>query len=160
MTSVHVHRYLHCPFSAAVELAEKAVARRDGFYLTPSPPLGERVRFAAASTTDTTDQARKHDALLIAWRPQTPHLFPDFRGAVTVRPQHRGAMLRLDGCYEPPFGLLGRVFDVFVGRSIAKQTMLQFLKDLAGDIEREYEKERRLHTTNGETHVQIHPVSH
>ena len=147
MTQLHISRYVDCPFSAAIELAEKAVSQRNGFYLTPSPPLVERVRFAAATTADATDDVRKHDALLIAWRPQTRGMFPDFRGVLTVRPERRGVRLRLDGQYEPPYGAPGSVFDFFVGRAIARRTMLRLLDEFAADIESEYDRERRTNKT-------------
>ena len=160
MTKVAVHRHVSCPFSATMEFAEKAIARRNGLYLTPSPPLGERVRFAATSASDTTDLVRKHDALLIAWRPQTHGLFPDFRGALTVRPQHRGSSLRMEGHYDPPFGMAGKIFDFFVGRNIARRTMHHFLGELAVEIEAEYEQERHKTTCMiGENGVHVHPVS-
>lgn len=142
MTRIRAHRYVDCPFSAALELAEQAASRRTGLFLTFSPPIGERVHFVAASTNDETDTARKHDALLIAWRPKRRRLFPDFRGVLTVRPNGRGVSLRLAGEYEPPFGRLGDAFDTIAGRAIAKRTMDHFLHDLADDIERAYKVER------------------
>jgi hypothetical protein len=141
MTKVRAARYVECPFSAALEFAEKAARRRDGLYVTPSPPLGERVQVAVTTTDDSTDEARKHDALLIAWRAQTKGVFPDFHGVLTVRPRHRGVSLRLDGQYEPPYGAAGKAFDLVAGRAIAIQTMRHFLNDLAADIEAEYAKE-------------------
>lgn len=141
MSQVLVSKYAQCPFSAAVELAEKIVGRRKGMYVTPSPPFGERVQFAAASTDDSTDDARKHEALLIAWHPKSSSLFPDFRGVVTVRPEYRGARLRLHGEYTPPYGAAGKVFDVIVGRTLARRTMDHFLDELAADIEAAYSQE-------------------
>ena len=143
MTQVHAIVYVDCPFSAALEFAEKAVRRRGDLYLTPAPPLGERVRFSAATADDTSDPARKHDALLIAWRPQNRGMFPDFRGVLTVRPKQRGTLLRLTGQYKPPYGLAGTVFDFFVGRMIARKTMHHLLTDLAVDMEVQYAKERQ-----------------
>lgn len=145
MTQIRVKRYVRCPLSATLEFAEQAVSRRSGLYVTPAPPLGERVRVAAATTEDTTDSARKHDALLLAWRPQTPGMFPDFQGVLTVRPHNGGASLRLNGRYEPPFGALGKIFDTIAGRSIAAYTMRNFLGDLANEIEAAYRQECAAH---------------
>ena len=142
MTKISLTRFADCPFSAAVELAEKAAQRRAELYVSPSPPLGERVHFVVSSTPDATDGARKHDALLIAWRPENRAMFPDFRAVLTVRPRHDGVMLRLVGQYEPPYGAAGKAFDMVAGRAIALQTMRHFLTDLALDIEAEYAKER------------------
>jgi len=143
MTQVTVARYVDCPFSAALELAENAVNRRSEFYLTPSPPLGERATFSAKSTTDSTDSARKHDALLIAWLPRTSGLFPEFRGVLTARPHHRGASFHLTGRYEAPLGIGGKIFDFMIGRSIARATLKRLLDELALDVEAQYQQERQ-----------------
>jgi hypothetical protein len=148
MSRLSVTKLAHCPFSAAVELSEKVVAGRKGMYVTPSAPFGERVHFAAASTDDCTDEARKHEALLVAWRPQAYALFPDFHGVVTVRPEQRGgAELRLHGEYTPPYGAPGKVFDAILGRMLALATMRHFLDDLAADIDAAYANERKQTTT-------------
>jgi hypothetical protein len=143
MTHVQRKRFVACPFSAAVELAERAANRRSGLYVTPSPPFGEHVRFAVATTPDSTDSARKHDALLIAWRPQTARIFPDFRGALTVRPHGAGVTLQIDGEYEAPYGAVGKLFDRIIGRTLADRTMKRLLDDFARDIEAEYRAEKR-----------------
>src|SRR5579872_588921 len=143
MTQLEVRRFVACPFSAAVELAERAVNRLSDLYLSPFAPLGERAVFAAASTPDLSDEARKHDALLLAWRPQSQRLFPDFRGVLTVRPKYSGVWLQLSGAYSPPYAAAGKVFDIVAGRSIAKRTMHRLLNDLAAQIEAEYNAEKR-----------------
>lgn len=143
MTQLREKHYVACPFSAAVELAERAAKRHARMYLTPAAPLGERARFTVASTPDSSDEVRKHDALLLAWRPQTAGVFPDFHGVLTVRPNHAGVTLQLDGAYDPPFGAFGKVFDVLAGRRIARQTMRHLLDDFAREIEDEYATERR-----------------
>jgi hypothetical protein len=101
------------------------------------------VRFAAASIDDASDEARKHQALLLAWRPNTVRMFPEFRGVLTMRPQRHGATLLLTGEYEPPNGFAGRIFDVLLGRAIARRTMNSLLDEFRTEIEREYEAERR-----------------
>jgi len=143
MTQVRIAREVKCPFSAALEFAERIAKRKDGLYLTPSPPLGERVRMAAQTTSDATDDARKHDALLIAWRPQNPDMFPEFRGVLTVRPHLHGSRLHLAGQYEPPYGVPGKAFDFVAGRAIARHTLQRFLDELAVEIEAEYQQERQ-----------------
>lgn len=145
MTQLSEECFVACPFSAAVELAERAVNGLRGLYLSPFPPLGERVAFAAASTPDRSDESRKHDALLIAWRPQSGRAFPDFHGVLTVRPKNAGVRLQLNGAYRPPYGLAGKAFDVIAGRSIARRTMQHLLDDLAAQIETEYDAEKRDH---------------
>ena len=147
MTRIKKSRYVDCPFSATLDFAEKAVSRRCGLFLTPAPALGERVHFAALGTDDTSDGTRKHTALLLAWRPQNEGLFPNFTGVLTFRPKSRGACMLLNGRYEPPFGLFGRIFDAFIGRAIAQRTMRALLDELGTEIEAEYDAERRSHRT-------------
>ncbi len=142
MTQIRVGRYVDCPFSATLELAEIAIKRRSQFSVSPSPALGEIVALATRCTTDSTDSARKHDALLIAWRPLKTGLFPDFRGVLTVRPTYHGASLRLTGQYEAPFGMAGKVFDAMLGRSIARATLRRLLDEVALDIQALYQEER------------------
>jgi hypothetical protein len=142
-SKVCVKRYVRCPFSAAIELAEKVLGRRGDLYITPSAPVGERVTFATATATDITDDVRKHDALLLTWSPQRAGMFPKFSGSLTVRPKGRGVWLRLSGEYEPPYGPAGKVFDFVLGRSIASATMRNLLDELAQDVENEYREEQR-----------------
>jgi hypothetical protein len=80
MTQITVRRFAACPFSAAIELAENTLDRLSSLYLSPFPPIAEPVVFKTVSTPDLTDETRKHDALLLAWRPQTRGMFPDFHG--------------------------------------------------------------------------------
>lgn len=143
MTHLSVKRFVACPFSAAVELAERAANRVSSLYLSPFPPLGERATFAVASIPDSTDETRKHDALLIAWRPQTRRMFPNFHGVITVRPESSGVMLQLSGAYNPPYAIAGKAFDLLAGRSIAKRTMVHLLDELAAGIQTEYTAEKR-----------------
>jgi hypothetical protein len=143
MTKINVTRYADCPFSAALELAEKSVGARKDLYVTPAPPLGEHVHFAAGSTEDRSDESRKHDALLVAWRPETRKMFPDFRGVLTVRPERHGVWIRLSGEYAPPLGAAGTVFDLVFGRAIARRTMHRFLDDVVAGIEAAYREERQ-----------------
>ena len=147
MTRIQTSRYVDSPFSATLELAEKAVSRRAGLYLSPAPALGERVRFASLGADDESDGARKHTALLLAWRPQHEDLFPNFTGVLTFRPSNRGTRMRLSGRYEPPFGFFGRIFDVLFGRAIARRTMQALLEELGQEIEYAYREERRAHRT-------------
>ena len=84
---------------------------------------------------DATDEVRKHDALEIRWSPKHYALFPDFQGLLTVRPHQAGSYLRIEGAYEPPFGILGRLFDALIGRALARLTLARLLRDLRVDIE-------------------------
>lgn len=143
MITVRATRYAECPFSAAIELAERVLRERSEIVVSPAPHVAGAVHVTAKSTDDFTDTCRRHDALLIAWKPLHAWIFPRFHGALTVRPKNRGVWLRLEGSYEPPFGMAGRVFDAVVGRRIAKRTLSRLLDDLRIGVERQWTNERR-----------------
>lgn len=134
---------MDCPFSALIEFTEAALRDRPHIVLSPAPPIAKHADVETQLSDDASDEARKHDALLIAWRPGLP-LFPNFRGVLTVRPQRRGAWLRIEGTYEPPFGIGGRVFDAIAGRAIAKLTLSRLLGSLGKEAERRWQAERKV----------------
>lgn len=138
MTTVRATRFVDCPFSAVIEYSEQALHGRSSVSLSPAAPVSHRVDVTTRSAEDMTDDVRRHDALLVAWRPALPAFFPQFHGALTVRPKGRGAWLRIHGSYEPPFGVAGRIFDALVGRTIAKRTLAHFLADVASSAERRW----------------------
>jgi hypothetical protein len=140
MSTLIVQRTVDCPFSATIEFAENALARRPEIRVSPQPPLGESVQVAAKSVRDLSDAARSHDALLIAWTPRHA-IFPRFHGFLSVRPKKRGSRLRLHGRYDAPGGTIGKIFDAIAGRAIARATVRHLLDDLAADIETQYAKE-------------------
>ncbi len=142
MTTVHVKKYVDCPFSATIEFADEALRKETRMQVSPAAPIGAQVAYTTQTIQDSTDTARVHDALLLAWQPQGGKWLPHFRGVFTVRPSQRGSQLRITGAYEPPFGPLGRIFDFIVGRSIARQTLMRLLSQVAGDIERRWEADR------------------
>ncbi len=76
----------------------------------------------ASVIDDATDSTRHHEALLLFLRPKS-RLIPHFKGAITVRPHLSGAMLRIEGSYDPPGGVPGRVFDWLIGRWLAVITL-------------------------------------
>lgn len=141
MTTVRATRFVECPFSAVIDYAEEALRRRQDIIVSAAPAFGELVHVTARISDDVSDPVRRHDALLLAWRPYSP-LFPDFHGALTVRPQGRGAWLRIQGSYEPPLGVAGRAFDSLVGRRIAYLTLTRLLREIAHSAERRWRQVR------------------
>lgn len=110
--------------------------------VSPIPVVSENVKAAAAIVDDRSDDVRRHDALLLAWKPHHRGMFPDFQGVLTARPSGRGADLNLHGRYEPPLGLPGAIFDTVAGRHIARITMGRVLCDLCKQIEQKWNAER------------------
>ncbi len=138
MSEVRVRRYCACPFSAVIEFAEKALRKSPQMRISPGYAVSENVKATAAVVDDRSDGVRRHDALLLAWRPDHRLLFPEFRGVLTARPRQRGVWLRLDGSYDPPLGFFGRAFDLVFGRAIVHATMARLLAQLGGEIEAQW----------------------
>lgn len=60
--------------------------------------------------------------------------FPSFGATLTVRPAGKETDLVLEGSYEPPGGLVGRLFDRVVGQKLAARTMDALLDQLAHNV--------------------------
>jgi uncharacterized membrane protein len=90
----------------------------------------------AVRRIDEDEPGRAHDALEIDWTAGT-RFFPDFRGALRLRiASVEETRLTLEGWYRPPFGPFGAVFDVLVGRRIARATMRDLLRRLGDAMEK------------------------
>lgn len=68
--------------------------------------------------------------MAFAWRPGWRG-FPAFGATLTVRPAGEDTDLVLEGSYEPPLGIIGRLFDRVVGQRLAARTMDALLAELA-----------------------------
>lgn len=135
MSEVRVTSYCECPFSTAIEYAQRSLKERGSMQVSPVASVTETVSHATKVVDDSTDGARLHDALLLVWKPGHKTTYPDFRGVLTVRPQNRGVSMRLQGHYDPPFGLAGKIFDAVAGNRIASVTMQRLLDCLIVDVE-------------------------
>ena len=142
MSEVQVTHQCACPFSAVIEFAEKALNESRSMRVSPVPVVAETVHAMAAVVDDSSDDVRRHDALLLVWKPDHRGMFPDFQGVLTARPSGRGAELSLHGRYQPPLGLPGAIFDAVAGRHIARMTMGRVLADLCKEIEHKWNAER------------------
>jgi hypothetical protein len=135
MTEIRVTSYCECPFSDAIEFAQRALKNEPRMQVSPVSLVSENVSQATKLVDDATDTSRIHDALLLAWKPDHQATFPDFRGLLTVRPRDRGVWMRLQGTYNPPFGLAGKVFDAVAGKRIAQLTLRRLLDRVIEDVE-------------------------
>lgn len=142
MSEVRVTSYCECPFSTAIDLAQRALRERH-MQVSPVETVAENVAHTTKIVDDGTDRTRIHDALLLAWKPEHRGLFPDFTGVLTVRPKDRGVWMRLQGRYNPPFGIAGKLFDVVAGQRIAERTVRRLLGDVINDIEAKWNAARR-----------------
>jgi len=143
MSEVRVGHYCECPFSTAILFAQRALREQHGLQVSPVESAAENVSHAIKVVDDRTDRSRLHDALLLAWKPEHRGLFPDFSGVLTVRPKDHGVWMRLQGRYNPPFGIAGKLFDIVAGRRIAERTARRLLDQLTAEIERKWGAARR-----------------
>jgi hypothetical protein len=99
-----------------------------------------QVRTLGSSTTgvevqypllyDWTSVTPPRGGVAFAWRPAWRG-FPSFGATLTVRPAGQETELVLEGSYEAPGGVVGRVFDRIVGQKLAARTMAALLDQLA-----------------------------
>jgi hypothetical protein len=79
---------------------------------------------------DWTRVAPPRGGVAFAWRPSWRG-FPSFGATLTVRAAGEETELVLEGSYEPPGGVLGRLFDRVLGQKLAVGTMDALLDQLA-----------------------------
>ena len=145
VTRLTVERIARCPFSVAHEYArdflhdaqraiEVRVPLRDFIYGMRGH-VRKPVKLIFALHPDETEDGRIHDAMLIEWRAGT-RLFPDFHGTLRLRiASVETTRLTFEGAYRTPFGRIGRVFDLLVGRHLAESTMRDLLDRIATALE-------------------------
>lgn len=139
MTLIRETAIAHCPFSAAIEFAASFFAGHTTLPLAGTLALQTDVLTTFEVVLDTTDSSRLHDALHLDWSPGRHLPLPRFSGLLTVRPDSNHAELILEGTYEPPFGLMGQVFDGLLGKQIAHGTVRALLRQIATSIEGQWQ---------------------
>jgi len=151
MQILNAEEPVHCPpeaASALIEPALRALAR--GPMLVIRVPLlrstGEsdlalvhEVRFRISHMRD---ESGLNDLVRITWEPESLIPMPDFTGTLTAdwNADATGFVLELEGEYDPPGGIVGEVFDAFVGSRIAFATMHDLLCRTAGAVDELYQR--------------------
>jgi hypothetical protein len=76
----------------------------------------------------------------VAWQPEKEQEpFPKFNGSLSLgAATPKASALTLDGDYDPPLGVAGKIFDAVFGRRIAEATAEQLLKEIGDFIELGY----------------------
>ena len=144
MKMTRLTRNVHCPFSVAVPLIARFNAGAP-LRIGPFAFIEFEVDHALAETHDSTDRARAHEALLVQWRSHGLFPVPRFRGLITARPNAPTTEIRIDGEYTPPLGSIGKIFDILVGRYIARRTLERLLDRIVAFINGEYGVDRMPH---------------
>jgi hypothetical protein len=143
VTEVQLERYVDCPFSVAegrivdyLKLAAaggpEAVMRVP--LLGASLSLSKLVDLSFEQGRDETEPGRSHLESAIVWKSGT-RLLPHFSGSIRTRIAAPGTRLLIAGQYSPPLGLLGGIFDVLIGRHIARATLRDLGNRLARSLE-------------------------
>ena len=86
---------------------------------------------------DMTPRYRVH------WEAAEGGHYPVFDGELTVGSDedYNAFWLVLGGSYEPPGGIVGRVFDAVFGHKVAEETARGLLSDMRDAIQRDVERE-------------------
>lgn len=142
VTQIFAAKDVKCPFSATIEFIERLHRTGSDHVIGPLARLRTPVVCNLHEVRDFTDETRIHEALVLHWKARANIPVPEMNGLLTVRPNGPLTQLRMEGQYEPPLGLPGRLFDALVGRHIARRTISLFLAELRTFIEAEWEKER------------------
>jgi len=73
----------------------------------------------------------------VCWKPQDGSPYPAFNGSITIEADedYGSSWLRLEGSYDPPFGIAGDIFDAAIGKRIALATARELLERLRDAME-------------------------
>ena len=140
---------VNCPFGQApgyLRYYFEQLAGKDGkTVIALDVPLsdlhipGEMVmsRKAIFNLAEIPDPQHLRYATAVTWSPEGGGPYPKFNGFILIEADENYGMSRLtlEGEYEPPFGAAGKLFDVAVGRSIARATVRGLLDVLRGALE-------------------------
>jgi hypothetical protein len=132
-----------CPFSVAEEYAQAFLqsAQADTGEFAMRVPIRflpgfvrHRVTMTFELHVDLAERGRKHDEIDVRWKAGTPFL-PDFCGTVRFRIAGVRMLVRVDGAYRAPFGLIGELFDALVGAHIAHASATDFAARIGSYLE-------------------------
>lgn len=116
--------------SAVLSRLEEFFSQRPKLQVKALGPSTAGVEVRYSLLYDWTSIAPPRGGVAFAWRPAWRG-FPSFGATLTVRPAGEETELVLEGSYEPPGGVIGRLFDRVVGEELAARTMDALLDQLA-----------------------------
>ena len=148
MTHIYERIFLKCPYIRAREyLRDSLEAAVDG-KTVQSLPLTAPLAFVPGTLEKNVlvryergkDPLHFDEPWDVYWTPEGGGPYPDFAGTLTVRADesYRAAVLELQGDYVPPFGTVGRAFDMVLGAKIASATAKDLLRQIARVMEERY----------------------
>jgi hypothetical protein len=108
-----------------------------GFDLMSEDAGSMRVQHAVSLDIAIDSKPGSLDATFaVEWKSSEGGPYPSFHGELAIENEDYDSFwLELRGTYEPPFGVLGTVFDALAGRRIAARSAREFLAKMASSIE-------------------------
>jgi hypothetical protein len=163
MTNIKEIFYLPCPYVRAREylhdaLEEAAQNRLPQLLRLSTDVLPGKVEIAKNVLVDydhSTDPMHFDEPWRIHWTPEPGGVYPAFEGEVTVRADEdfRAAILELRGEYQPPLGAAGELFDLTVGKTIARKTARRLLERIGAEMKKRYDQEEAAKPQAVKTHA-------
>ncbi len=152
MARVHERVYIEAPYVQAVGAFERRLGLEHGqvegrAVLTLVAPLTENheiARDVTATTKRLPGTANYTSQYGIAWpagRTSRGVPTPGFEGTITLRAgeDYTESELELDGGYDAPGGVAGKIFDDVVGRRIAHATLGSLLEGVRSELRTAHE---------------------
>ena len=154
MTTIKEHAEVHCPYVRALHYVDVYLAHLGWSEHSQSVPMRLRVPVGPSSehqglaidkgVVATLSRSPQHRALEdrigVTWQPDVEgEPFPRFDGALSLEAASpKASILTLEGRYEPPLGMAGKIFDAAFGHRVAEATARELLKEIADRIELGY----------------------
>ena len=145
MSEIRERVFVACPLAHAHRyLADVLPTESSGgqpLALRVPPPGGhggaELEECVTVQCAPLMDPSHESAVWRISWAPRSPAIFPAFDGRISIKggEDYRTCRLVLEGSYEPPLGLPGRVFDAALGHRIAQTTVRELLRTIAERME-------------------------
>lgn len=153
MTHIYERRFLNCPYVRAREYLREALQAAAEGKTVQTLPLTAPLSFVPGALEKNVlvryergrDPLHFDEPWNVYWTPEGGGPYPDFAGELTVRADesYRRAVLELTGDYAPPFGTVGRAFDMVVGARIASSTAKALLEHIGSSMEERYRTEEK-----------------
>lgn len=148
MIAVQAVRDVRAPFSMAIEFVEAFHVANPEHHVGPFSWAQVTFSCDAARVRDISDTSRRHEAFSFNWHGVGRLPLPAVHGLITVRPHGVLTRLTLDWQYNPPFGIVGRLFDAILGRWMIRLAIERFVAEIAAFIEEHaqllFERETRV----------------
>ncbi len=147
MSTIVARINIACPLASAARHLEQYFAvhqQADGTHAVIDLSVNSTLKHSVI-----VKMQRKHVAgemtphYSVGWTPQGGGPFPDFAGelAIEADDDYNSCFLQLDGSYEPPLGLPGKMFDAMLGKTIAQSTGDHLLQTIRDFIEHDFRLE-------------------